>query len=55
MPSEDLQSELESLRDANSDRSERLERLFKIKTDEIFFKLKLKVVSLLQDFGVTRE
>ena len=43
------------MRDISTDKSERLERLFKIKTEEIFFKLKVQVVGLLQDFGVSRE
>jgi hypothetical protein len=52
VPSEELQGELDCLRDLSADKTERLERLFKIKTEEIFFKLKLQVVSLLQEFKV---
>ena len=34
---------------------ERLEHLFKIKQEEIFFKIKLQVVGLLQEFGVGKD
>lgn len=34
---------------------ERLENLFKIKHEEIFFKLKLQVIALLQEFSIPKE
>jgi|JI10StandDraft_1071094.scaffolds.fasta_scaffold119303_6 hypothetical protein len=34
---------------------ERLEHLFKIKQEEIFFKIKLQVIALLQEFGVPKD
>lgn len=34
---------------------ERLEHLFKIKQEEILFKIKLQAVCLLQEFGVSKE
>lgn len=34
---------------------ERLEHLFKIKQEEILFKIKLQAVGLLQEFGVDKE
>lgn len=34
---------------------ERLEHLFKIKQEEIFFKIKLQVIGLLQEFGIAKE
>lgn len=33
----------------------RLENLFKIKSEEIFFKVKLQIINLLQEFGVAKE
>ena len=33
----------------------RLENLFKIKNEEIFFKIKLQIISLLQEFEVSKE
>ena len=34
---------------------ERLENLFKIKNEEIFFKMKLQIIGLLQEFQVPKE
>ena len=34
---------------------QRLEHLFKIKHEEIFFKIKLQVVGLLQEFAIPKE
>jgi hypothetical protein len=32
-----------------------LENLFKIKNEEIFFKIKLQIITLLQEFGVAKD
>lgn len=34
---------------------ERLENLFKIKNEEIFFKMKLQIIGLLQEFQVSKD
>jgi hypothetical protein len=51
----ELELELESLREYSEDKAERLENLFKIKNEEILFKLKLQVIGLLQEFGVGKD
>jgi hypothetical protein len=51
----ELEAELESLREYSEDKAERLENLFKIKNEEIFFKLKLQAIGLLQEFGVGKD
>jgi hypothetical protein len=43
------------LREFSEDKAERLENLFKIKNEEIFFKLKLQVIGLLQEFGLGKD
>lgn len=43
------------MREYSEDKAERLENLFKIKNEEIFFKLKLQVIGLLQEFGVGKD
>lgn len=43
------------MREYSEDKAERLENLFKIKNEEIFFKLKLQVIALLQEFGVSKD
>jgi hypothetical protein len=55
LPAEEVQGELESLREFSEGKMERLENLFKIKNEEIFFKIKLQIIGLLQEFGVAKE
>lgn len=55
LPAEEVQGELESLREFSEGKMERLENLFKIKNEEIFFKIKLQIIALLQEFGVAKE
>ena len=43
------------MREFSEDKAERLENLFKIKNEEIFFKLKLQVIGLLQEFGLGKD
>lgn len=51
----ELENELDSLREFSDSKVERLENLFKIKNEEIFFKIKLQTISLLQEFGVGKD
>lgn len=51
----ELENELDSLREYSDSKAERLENLFKIKNEEIFFKIKLQTISLLQEFGVGKD
>ena len=46
---------METLRQFSDGKMERLEHLFKIKQEEIFFKIKLQVIGLLQEFGISKE
>lgn len=46
---------METVRQFSDGKMERLEHLFKIKQEEIFFKIKLQVIGLLQEFEVTKE
>jgi len=43
------------LKEYSDAKMERLEHLFKIKQEEIFFKIKLQVIGLLQEFGIAKE
>ena len=45
---------METLRQFSDGKMERLEHLFKIKQEEIFFKIKLQLIGLLQDFGIPK-
>jgi len=45
---------MEHVKEFADGKTERLENLFKIKHEEVFFKLKLQVIGLLQEFSIPK-
>lgn len=52
---EELQEETRNLQEFSSKKSERFENLLKIKQEETFFRIKLQIIGLLQEFQVCKE